>query len=229
MRHNKVAAYMKQFGYHITNLPVHFSLKMDLSDTVYYYKPGKHSVVCIDFYMILMKKSILRFIHDSLIESSDFTHVFRQSVLYDLEKLINIPETKKPQFIYAHISCPHEPYVFDSNGGFIERKNYYNLKDKIYYIGQHRYISNKIIEVIDSILKKSKKNPVIIIQSDHGIRSTDGGAIQLDVGNHWQRIFNAMYLPDTQVESIDDAFAPVNTFRFIFNLYFNQSFPMLPR
>lgn len=229
MRYNTVASYIKKFGYRIINLPAHFRLRFALSDKVYYYKLEMHSIICKDFYMMIMKKSILRFLHDSLIESSNFTHIFRNSVLYDLEKLAQIPISKEPQFIYAHINCPHEPYVFNSNGGFIERRNYYNLRDKIYYIGQYQYINKRILNVIDTIMSRSGKKPVIILQSDHGIRGNTGGPVQLDVGKEWQRIFNAMYLPNIHIDSLDESFAPVNTFRFIFNHYFNQSFPLLPK
>jgi hypothetical protein len=135
----------------------------------------------------------------------------------------------KPIFVLAHIIMPHAPYVFDKNGDSITYDQNLDLftKKKL-YIGQLEFTNNQTIQIIDSILEKSKNPPVIIIHSDHGERSEiDFDNPTDDMIHQGFNNLNAIYLPNKNLDYLNGYFTQVNTFRIVFNEYFNADFELL--
>lgn len=128
-------------------------------------------------------------------------------------------QEKGPKFVYAHIICPHAPFVFDKKGGKTEPANYFNFSNRKYYLEQHMYMSQKALDVVDAIQTRSKIPPIIILQSDHGQRGNTGKD-RIPVGDLWQDILNTYYLPGTGNKGLHQSFRPFNTFRLIFENYF---------
>ncbi|OGM11467.1 hypothetical protein A2Z22_00250 [Candidatus Woesebacteria bacterium RBG_16_34_12] len=156
----------------------------------------------------------------------------------------NIPETAKndlPTFTYAHIMSPHPPFVFNQNGEIIKDRSFKNdpTGDGSSYIGSADYINayrdqvifidKKILELVDNILSSSISPPIIILQADHGSgsrlnwESWETTYLKERIG-----IFSAFYFPDQDYSKLYDSITPVNTFRVIFNKYFNSNFELLP-
>ena len=142
---------------------------------------------------------------------------------------------EKPIFVFAHIAMPHSPYLFGENG---EPKNpktlFFELQtedpDKKGYLEQLKFTNKKIQEVIDKILKESKTSPIIIIQSDHGPRMGVDWKTAYNDEKLVKRIFSnfdAYYFPGEKKPSLIEPRTPVNTFRIVFNHYFNGTFDML--
>ena len=167
----------------------------------------------------------------------------RNELLYLFESLETIPEIQSPTFTFAHISCPHDPYVFDKNGNlpeqFILAKGMDDeaavLEMHECYINQLIYLNNRIEEVIDNILTKSDVEPIIILQSDHGPpakmavldahdKTKDTTKELLDAR---QNILNAYYLPDGGNKLLNQSISPANSFRVVFNHYFGACYEML--
>jgi hypothetical protein len=124
-----------------------------------------------------------------------------------------------PKFVFAHILCPHDPLVFGPNGEEISfRDSSFSLRKSL-YLGQFIFITKKIDRLIDDILSRSKNLPIIVIQSDHGIRGTVGSPNQ---------IFNSYYLPGKGTNLMYENISPVNTFRLILNQYYNGKYELLP-
>jgi hypothetical protein len=71
---------------------------------------------------------------------------------------------------------------------------------------------------VKTILAKSEKEPIIILQGDHSYPD----------GIDRVKILNAYYLPDDGNENLYETITPVNTFRVIFNTYFGGQYEMLP-
>ena len=143
-----------------------------------------------------------------------------------------IPEISKrvsePLFVYSHMSLPHDPYVFDRDGNDVVFNSENLNEERDYYLEQLKFTNLKTIELVDLLIKEKSRTSVIILQSDHGQRigvdwekPTDDMIIQ-SLNN-----FNAYYLPDVEKDLIYDGMTPVNTFRIIFNAYFNQNFEIL--
>ncbi len=149
-----------------------------------------------------------------------------------------------PKFVFSHIMSPHPPYLFDAKGEpmpdpLIELKgSIWGLREN--YLNQLIFLNSKVEIMIDEILDNSNVPPIIIIQSDHGPAST---FVDLNTGDNWDLnwkkpsdsmlneragILNAFYLPSIDYSILYDSISPVNTFRLIFNLYFNTSFELIP-
>jgi hypothetical protein len=156
---------------------------------------------------------------------SQYESAYRRVILYTLEHLKKIPEMEGPKFVFAHIGCPHDPYVFGPGGEDIPSQYWYNRSDRQFYLGQYIFISTEIGKVIDALLEKSKVPPIIIVQSDHGPRP----AYHPECGPYeWKKILNAMYLPGMDYDELSNNISSVNTFRLIFSHYFGADYPLLP-
>jgi len=155
--------------------------------------------------------------------------------LTDLDKI-----SEKPIFVLSHMLLPHNPYIFGPNcepkivGSFLSTQssrgdNYYD------YIDNLQCANKKMKEVIEKLLD-DEDPPVILIHSDHGIRhGTFGGYGQLfdyknfDVERLQKRYnnFEAYYFPDKPRNFLLENTTNVNTFRILFNEYFNDNFEIL--
>lgn len=162
-------------------------------------------------------------------------------IRYQLDTLKQIPaEIAGPKIVYTHIVAPHPPFVFDENGNIHEHQRPFTLADgagyqdsvneyRKGYREQVRFVNKQIKEVIDDILMKSERPPVILLMGDHGPASMFHWKIE-DPGCIWERTGNlyAILLPDHQTDgTVYDAMTPVNTFRMIFNTYFGTELPLL--
>lgn len=145
---------------------------------------------------------------------------------------------EQPVFVWAHIMLPHPPWIFGPNGEEITPGQPLLITDnpefrdsgwepKLQYIQQVQFANKKTIEAIEKILENNK-NSIIIIQGDHG---TAWGTnwIEPDKEDAFQRLrnFDAIYFPDEQkrIELKDDR-TLVNTFRTVFNSYFQSDYEL---
>ncbi len=164
----------------------------------------------------------------------------RQRVLYSFEQLGTLYQVTGPKFVFAHILSPHPPFVFDQFGNPTEPNRSYYVGDGddfhgsldeylARYPAQVQFISQKMTQVIDSILENSSSPPIIIVQGDHG----PGSRLIWDSPEQtclWERtpILNAYYLPGEGKRSLYPSISPVNSFRVVLNVYFGADLPLLP-
>ena len=130
-----------------------------------------------------------------------------------------MPDIKEPKFVFAHVMCPHPPYLFDRNGPV--KFNVFGSESSPYqeeYREQSMFISKKVTALMDEILSKSDIAPIIILQADHGSWGVEGR--QAD-------ILNAYYLPRKDNHLLYETITPVNSFRVVFNLYFDADYELL--
>jgi hypothetical protein len=150
----------------------------------------------------------------------------RELVLYDLEKLQEIPAMPGPKFVFAHLVIPHQPFVFGPEGEPLviaekvqKGNSFYTKRDyRTGYVNQITFISDRILQVVESILENSSIPPIIIIQGDHGPSHYDKATRM--------GILNAFYFPDAHTDLYPDI-TPVNSFRVLFNTYFGTDFDVL--
>jgi len=167
----------------------------------------------IDLYNV----SIVRFIFAKNVASIN-QYFQRESVLGTFAKLSKVAEADGPKFVFAHIICPHEPFIFGPEGEDVPFSKRRDWNDKSLYLGQYIFITGKAEEAIDIIIKKSKTPPIIILQSDHGVRYDKPSS---------KKIFNAYLLPNNGNTLLYDTISPVNTFRLIFNYYFGARYALM--
>lgn len=138
---------------------------------------------------------------------------------YVFSSLEKFPEKDGPFFVYAHINAPHGPIVFDRNGNFRFTPN---ADDKAsLYVDTVIYLNSRVLELVDTLIKKSEVPPIIIIQGDHG-------AHKLSSGVDRNKILNAYYFPQEMKDKLYSTITPVNTFRLILRDLFHQNIDLLP-
>lgn len=147
---------------------------------------------------------------------------------------LEIPKIKnkisQPIFVYAHMALPHSPFVFDENGNLVDfsTKTIGNEETKKKYLDQLKFTNKKVVELIESLLSKYENHPIILIQSDHGERTgIDWENPSNDMLMQGFNNLNAYYLPNSSENLVYDSISPVNSFRLIFNEYFNANFEFI--
>ena len=151
----------------------------------------------------------------------------REASLYLLDTLPKIPKILDPKFTYAHLMLPHPPFIFGPNGeevnnGFNNNGTHY--EEQAYRIGyrdQLIYVNQSMVLIFREIIEKSPTPPIIIVESDHGPTAYGGAQNRM-------RNFMAYYFPDKNAASlVYPSITPVNTFRLVFNEYFNGKYSYL--
>jgi hypothetical protein len=189
-----------------------------------YYESDDRSSIVSEFVYTLWDTTMLRPFYP-YIAGIQYVHYYRSGVLDTLQHLKEMPDIGGPKLVFAHIACPHAPYVFGPNGEYIAHANDNNYEDKQFYLGQYIFISQEIEKVIDALLDESEIPPIIVLQSDHGQRPHHTGIV---IGaNEWKKVLNAMYLPGMDYSELSDSISPVNTFRLIFDHYFDADYALL--
>jgi len=130
-----------------------------------------------------------------------------------------------PRFIYTHLMMPHYPYYFDANGdpNPIESLMEEEQHRQENYIGYLKYCNKIFLNLIDSILQKSKKPPIIIFMGDHGFRHF---IKPVNKQYHFMNL-NAIYLPGKNYKGFYDSISGVNQFRIILNKQFRMNLPLM--
>ena len=182
-----------------------------------------------DFNLMLIRTSILNPIHVEL-----FSDEQRDRILCGFTELAKMAlRDDAPKFVFAHLMTPHAPYIFGPKGEPINPK-LLTLDDKgkeiwdaDLYLGQLKFANLRMKDVI-SKLTNTDDPPVIIIQSDHGMRGTK---VQVTYEDEYVlRTFNnfkAYYFPIVGQNIEFETTTPVNSFRVLFNLYLGYEYELL--
>lgn len=232
INNNKVMEYLKRKGYKTIAFDNLYALiynskgKMNVDINYDFRDEFQNKTMGSNFSKLIINNSILKPIVESFSSNSMF--IEKTATLYTLEKLKEMPYVEGPKFVYAHILCPHVPFVFDENGNDVDPNNYINWIDKKYYREQYIFISKQIRSLAADLIKNSKYTPIIVIQSDHGPRG-GGGEHKLGIlTEDMKKIFNVYYLPDLDTSNVLYKYiSPANTFRLIFSNYFDNKYELL--
>lgn len=167
----------------------------------------------------------------------------RKRISYVLDKLSELSDVTSPKFVFAHIVCPHPPFVFDADGDAIETDKPWTVADgshlvtdsagaveyKRLYRGQITYITKRLLKTVTKLIDKTRDNPpVIILQADHGPGSELlwGNWVKSNLRERFG-ILNAYYLPGLPGNVLYHEITPVNTFRVVLNQYFGTGLKLL--
>ena len=156
---------------------------------------------------------------------------------------------------YAHIVCPHAPFIYGEDGSFDVSQGLIGmftdnrgalaenneqlelLKQK--YLSTLKIIDKKILELIQAILSQYEENekPIIVLHSDHGTCLTTISPLLFDAHKVLPSQLNAeqeqlygnllsIYCPSYwQPEKVP--LSLVNLYRFVFNNLFNEKYEYL--
>jgi hypothetical protein len=247
INNNKVTGYLKNKGYTLIALDAWTSAYPAkgemIVDQSFIYHPNEKFFSIDNFGILLVHSTLLRpleisefFLSNTYISDEEDYH--RNTNIFIINKLKNIYTVPGPKFVFAHITLPHTPFVFDETGGFISKANSLNWQNKKYYLSQYIFITNQLTPIIDDIQlysQKSGRPVVIILQSDHGprpfnlvtpVQIPSEQSLDIPVDDMF-KIFNAYYFPDTNQTIFYNNISPVNSFRLLFNTYFKENYPLL--
>ena len=164
--------------------------------------------------------------------------VKRLHTLFQFARLEEMASAPGPKFVFAHITLPHDPYVFDAEGNYLSeaeaaaRSLEKNLADHV------QYANRRLLGIVERLLDVPQdRQPIIVIGADEGPLPDRFAGAQDTF--EWQqarpdeierkfRILNAFYLPDVDDPALYPSISSVNAFRVIFNAYFDTDLPLLP-
>ena len=126
-----------------------------------------------------------------------------------------------------HVILPHTPFYFDENGNNNSIIDWDNWVDDKYYLGQYKYVTKLMIEVLDTLVKNDP-NSLIIVMSDHGARASSDPNLFMEKFdlNDMNNFFNAFYYCGEDLEQYVDRSA-VNTLRLLLNHVVNTQYEEL--
>jgi hypothetical protein len=165
-----------------------------------------------------------------------------QRVEHALEHLPDAAKLTGPLFVFAHIICPHPPFLFTRDGPKPTGPNdpFAQLFDGSHFAGtsdeyrrsyreQVLFVNSRIKPLVDRILRESGGTAVIVIASDHGPGSRLDWESAADTDMR-ERLANllAYYLPGDPRPGTDEVVTPVNVFRLVLNRYVGTDLEMLP-
>jgi hypothetical protein len=246
IENSKAARRLKNLGYSYVLLSsgFHATEKSPLAATNYEYVYDLNN-----FELVFLRSNIFsRFLSYINLDPRTF---HRNRILFEFKTLQEIPFDSRPTFTFAHILAPHPPFVFKEFGeeygkggkftladGYGSVRNRMEYKDG--YLQQLKYIDKLVISTVTAILARSRVPPIIIIQGDHGPASEIDWEKNpstflsdiIDTKNPtsvYERtsILNAYYFPYGGNEKLYSTISPINSFRVLFNYYFNGDFPLL--
>jgi hypothetical protein len=181
-----------------------------------------------EFESMLIETSLMRllidldplkpnFITGDVKNSENYEHYLQ--TLFILDELERLPEMKSPKFVFAHILVPHDPFIFTPTGEY-EYTDF--KKDAVKgYRNNVAFIDNRLPDVLRTIIDKSEVPPIIVVMGDHGPM---GDSVTIE---QRMSILNAYYAKDEAKALLYDQITPVNSFRVIFNQYFDTEYPIL--
>jgi len=169
-----------------------------------------------------------------------------ERVHFQLDTLQDISsEYEEPLFVFAHFNPP-KGNVFDTEGNLLPETEVSKKYPAELYVEQMSFIHQEMEKLITSLKNSSDPQPIIIIQGDHGYKfiadpdlndpavltelipeTISVAELLVSEDAYSFPIFNAYYFPDIDDTGLYSDISPVNSFRLLFNTYFNEDFELL--
>jgi hypothetical protein len=165
----------------------------------------------------------------------------RKTILYTLDGVPDALRSDGPVFVYAHVLCPHPPFVFAADGSARAPSYPYGLADGSHlvdhfitveeyragYRDQVQFLNRRLDALLDRIQAEVKRPTIVLVQGDHGPGSLlNWNDIRKADARERLSIFSAYLFPDRDYSALRPGISPVNTFRIIFNQYFGGKYPI---
>jgi hypothetical protein len=238
IRNNRAMEFLDGIGYTTITFPTGYFYSENIKSDLNLSPP---ETLLTNYEILIAETSMARVPFDLLGKEIPYLGYFshRQRILYQFEQLPEIATLEAPTFAFMHIIAPHPPFVFGPTGEVLTPSEAFQMGDATDYHGtadeytrnytnQVIFINQLVEKAITGILENSASPPIIILQSDHGPRlyldfeSMEKSCIKESSSN-----FNAFLMPDDKGQVLYPEITPVNTFRVVFDTYFNTNLGLL--
>ncbi|MBL76917.1 MAG: hypothetical protein CL763_08360 [Chloroflexi bacterium] len=174
----------------------------------------------------LLEKSMISYFYER-----HFEQLRRDQIMCEFNEFSDFNnKTNQPKFVFAHFLLPHAPYIFGPNGEHVTPGNSLNSEpwnERNAHINQVKFLNKNLTEKIIPGLLDSNNKPIIILQGDTGSgHSIDWKDPTKEMIFERMANLNVVYFPDSNYEEFYDEITPVNTFRIIFNKYFDEKYEL---
>lgn len=165
-------------------------------------------------------------------------------VLGALEAIDRLAAEPRPLFVFAHVVCPHPPFVFDREGRFFGGTPGFFMSSgsdlvrpglltapehRAYYLAQMGFLNRRLEGLMDRLLQPGRPPCLIILQGDHG---PDSGTFHHNPAatDLFERfgILLAVRFPRPAGLPPPEDLSPVNLFRLVLSREFGDDRPLLP-
>ena len=242
LRHSEVREILENEGYAILSYDSGHPFTW-IYDADEFIRPPENTSTFNTYEAMLLDTTLARFIIDALsnasVRNEQFLYpeyeVHRSRIRFTLNSLGDIAERPERTFVFAHIMCPHPPFVFEAAGDPLIGTEPFHLglirsEESVAedFTGQIEYLNSLVLEAIDEILRNSSNAPYILIQADHGMKSHLDW-LDTSMESQYQRysILSAYYFPGGAFDALYPSITPVNSFRVVFNQLLDSGYPLL--
>jgi hypothetical protein len=244
VRHNLVVEKLRARGYRFVNIASADDITGN-NGNADVELAGSSGIDVGEFELQLVLKTPLRQFAGS--SFALFRATARQRTLSQLRSLEDAAAAARPApaYVFAHVLCPHPPFVFAADGSDSGIDAPPTLDEgagtaggpegyRAGYREQVKFLNTRVLAAVDAILAQHGEGdrPVIIISSDHG----GGLEYELrrpDASPEWARwgrtgILQAVLAPDEVKRKLYPGMTPVNTYRILFDGLFDEKLGLLP-
>ncbi len=226
IRYNTIEADLKKIGYKTVAFATGFAWsELDNSDV--YITPEPYWSGLTSFENLLLRTTPIRHLEDVGVLSlfNIDGERYRERTLLVYNSVPGLASMPGPKFVFMHIINPHPPFVFSPDGARIDPSNFVD-KNGIYTLDKYQegyrdqvpFDDQELEKTVSTLISKSTRPLVIVIQTDTGPWFTSGP--------DQFTILNAYYMPGHNAQ-LYPGISPVNTFRVILNAYFGADLPLL--
>lgn len=177
-----------------------------------------------EFVTVWQTQTLLPAFQDERAEGGGMRERQRRHSSYQLDQLDRLARQRsdQPRFILAHITLPHEPYVFGPDGEYQTRAQEGARTREENITNQVTYLNTRLQALVDELLSGPPETwPVIVIQSDEGPHpeartgpAYDWTTAPDEVLAEKLRTLSAILLPGSDLELPEDL-TGVNTWRHV--------------
>jgi hypothetical protein len=241
LKNPKSARFAKERGYkYVLMGSGYHSLRSDPAADINIVYDPKSGPVTTEFEQVLYNSTVLAAIAQRYnISTLDPRRADYERAAFQYQEIPNVARMPEPTFMFSHILITHPPYVYDRHCRFLPEDRLSAMTIPESYLETLECEGKKTLELIDELQDvPDDRKPIIVLQSDEGPGPVgwnpntrahyDWTTAPQDVMLEKFRILNAYYLPGISDPGLYENISPVNSFRKVFNLYFDAGFEMLP-
>jgi len=222
MQNNAAQRWLKQAGYKTVSFSTGFTWS-ELRGSDEYLAPPLGFSQLNEFEVLFLDTTLAQSFQPAYKEQ-EFSR-YRERTQFILERLPELARRGDAQFFFVHLLDPHPPFVFDENGATPGVGVYTNssgyLAEVAYprgYLNELKFLNAQLPKLIRAIQANSSTPPIIVIQGDHGMWFQPPQTLAKNLN---------LYLLPEHSAALYPSITPVNTFRVIFNEYFDANLPLL--